>query len=185
MKQTATWTQNPVPPFSGSLTSEQRLISPLGFGLILGVALLVESLALASSPVIGAGQPTAVLMTALALNVLAVGLYAFRQQAAAVGVVIMIALLILPVQAQQIGSYQDYRSESAGIVQFAEAVRAEQGSYPTDLSGYTFSNPDLGDRLHVHGIYSSPTRFALSYQLEGGAEHIYFADQDRWVMIVP
>ena len=102
------------------------------------------------------------LFTALVGLVAACVLLGFHRRKTAIWCVTLFGGSLLLWQAYQIRKWAMIHEVVVAIVRFAEETKSKTGSYPTNLEGYTFQNPQV--RAHIAGLYfDETTGFQLTY----------------------
>ncbi|MDA8218639.1 MAG: hypothetical protein M0Z94_13585 [Dehalococcoidales bacterium] len=123
---------------------------------------------------------SAMLVLAVALNVVPVLLYVAGRQSLAVGLVLLLVVaLVFPqvVLGQRLISLQQ---EAASIVAYTYETRLATGEYPADLSGYAFHDPSLSQFVEGYARDEERGGFALFYYVGSPATSHSYSPRHGW-----
>ncbi len=116
----------------------------------------------------------------IVLNMVPVVLFIFKKRTAGFVLVFLIGLLIIPWQLKLGYRLLLLKEESANMVNFAYEYQLEHGSFPKDVSEYTFKYEGL--KKHLHYYYSEHDRsFQVTYWVgTRTTSHFYRPEIDKW-----
>jgi hypothetical protein len=100
----------------------------------------------------------------IALNLPLLVLALWRMPAAGVGVLIL-ALIIVPYQVVLADRLWRVQNEAAQIVHYVQQERLANGSYPADLSGYVYRDPDMARYIQAYQLSAERGGFLLTYRV--------------------
>ena len=102
-----------------------------------------------------------------------------KREELAIGVIALIALIIVPYQFYLGGKLLHLKEEAANITAYLFEERIENGAYPQDLSGYTFTFPQL--KNHFRYQPGSNDQFDLDYYVgTPNTSHYYSSELQKW-----
>ena len=109
------------------------------------------------------------------LNVIPIILYAVKFRKIAVVIILALALLLIPHQLFLGHRFIQLQDEAHAIVEYVYKTKVQTGSYPKDLSEYTFKNPHL--EKYIQRYESRDNSFRLVYFVgDRGTSHSYSPD---------
>ena len=105
-------------------------------------------------------------------NIIPILLYAVDFRKIALVIILAIALLIIPYNLFLGYRFIQLQKEAKSIVEYVYEIKAQTGSYPKDISGYEFKNPQLEKHIQRYDIRGN--EFTLSYYVgTTGTSHWY------------
>ena len=108
----------------------------------------------------------------ICLNIIPIIFYAVKFRKIAVVIILALALLLIPHQLFLGYRFIQLQDEAHAIVEYVYKTKAQTGSYPKDLSEYTFKNPHLKKHIQRYDIRGN--EFTLSYYVgTTGTSHWY------------
>lgn len=109
---------------------------------------------------------------AIWLNIIPLILYAVEFRKTAIAIILVLAFLLIPYNLFLGYRFIQLQKETKAIVEYVYEIKARTGSYPQDLSGYTFKNPHLEKHIQRYDIRGN--EFTLSYYVgTTGTSHWY------------
>jgi hypothetical protein len=98
-------------------------------------------------------------------NVPAALLLAFGYRWLPLGLILALALFLVPEQLELLHKWNQCDEEAHSVVAYLESCRKRTGTYPDDLSGYRFLYPELIRDFHYRKEVYFTMNVVLSYQI--------------------
>jgi len=98
---------------------------------------------------------------------------------AALGTVVL-ALVIIPYQLQLGYRLLRLQAEATQTVAYLYEYKAQTGTYPPDLSRYTFADPALQPYFHEYQAGGQGSNFLLSYYVGSPSTSHTFSPENGW-----
>ncbi|PIR03970.1 MAG: hypothetical protein COV59_02185 [Candidatus Magasanikbacteria bacterium CG11_big_fil_rev_8_21_14_0_20_39_34] len=116
----------------------------------------------------------------IAINIVPIVLILFnKQKHVAMGIIAVIGFIIIPYQLYLGNKLINIKEEAANITAYVYAQKVDNGMYPKDISGYTFTFPELKKNFNYN--QESLEQFTLYYYVGNeGTSHFYNSDTKKW-----
>ena len=154
----------------------EALVVALLFACLIPLELLCALLAYET---IGEMTRSLYLLGIVAFNLL-FSLLALRHRAAAALGAVALALLVIPYQVVLGDRLLRAQAEAARIVAFAYEQKIQQGTFPADLSGYTFGDAALKPYFHEYQLDKTRGQFAVSYWIGTESTSHSYSSETGW-----
>lgn len=120
------------------------------------------------------------LLFLVALNIIPLTLLILKKhKEVAMGLLLLIALIIIPAQLCLGFKLLYLKEEAANITAFVYEQKFATGNYPNDLSSYTFSFPKL--QKHFSYRKESDQAFKILYFVgTKSTSHFYYSEHKKW-----
>lgn len=149
------------------------------FGLLLLVVVPVELFCayLAFETI---GQITSgIYFLAVAVNIPLIAVAVKRPLIGAAGAAVL-ALLIVPYQLYLGNRLLRVQAEAARIVAFAYSEKAETGSFPSDLTGYSYRDEEMKEFVQRYSLSPRGEGFRLVFRVGTTSTSHWFSSRDGW-----
>lgn len=150
------------------------------FALLLGVLIPLELLcALLAYETIGEITSSIYYISIVGLNLLFL-VVAFRYRVVAAMGVVGLALLIIPYQAILGNRLLRVQAEVTRLVSSVYEQKVMSGAFPSDLSGYTFSDAEMKTYIQSYQVSQTCEQFTVFYWVGTESTSHWYSSEDGW-----
>ena len=93
---------------------------------------------------------------------------------------VILAAAIVPYQLALANRLIDVQAEATRIVGFAYRAKADTGSFPSDLTGYSFANPDVARFFQEYRRFLKTDGFQLVYRIGTESTSHWYSTKTGW-----
>jgi hypothetical protein len=116
---------------------------------------------------------------AIAMNLPLIAVAVKRPVMGAAGATVL-ALLVVPYQLYLGNRLFRVQSEATRIVAFAYSVKAEAGSFPSDLTAYAFRDEEMKQFIQQYSVFQGSREFQLVFRVGTTSTSHWFSSKDGW-----
>jgi hypothetical protein len=129
---------------------------------------------------IGEGHSILLVFAAIVGNALVVLLLVVRLPRVALGILILIAVSIIPRQLVLMVRMEMLRHEARQLVRYLEDTKAATGAYPANLSGYTFRWPDSKRHFRSYKLKDDAGGYIFHWYIGTPTASHWYSPQGGW-----
>ena len=150
------------------------------FALLLGALIPLEFVcALLAYETVGETTSGIYLVSIIGLNLLFLAV-AFRYRAVAAIAVVGLALLIIPYQVILGDRLLRVQAEVTRLVSSVYEQKFMSGVFPSDLSGYTFSDTEMKTFIQSYQVSQTCEQFTIFYRVGSESTSHWYSSEDGW-----
>ena len=112
------------------------------------------------------------------VNIIPMLLYSAKFRRTAAIIILAFGLWFVPEKLSQGYHFIQFQDEAHAIVEYVYETMAQTGSYPEDLSGYSFMEPVF--EKHIQEYKPGDNNFTLMYYIESAGASHWYDSSDGW-----